>query len=108
MSTEVKTTGSDALKTIDGDKGHSRAHTTLRSRAWFDNPDNADMTALYLERYMNFGLSQEELQSGRSAVVLGGELARMDALVRRIVRAQPGIRIGAAGQFHPGSHDGAA
>ncbi|THD78533.1 MAG: dihydroxy-acid dehydratase [Phenylobacterium sp.] len=36
----------------------------LRSRAWFDNPDNIDMTALYLERYLNFGLSLEELQSG--------------------------------------------
>lgn len=32
----------------------------LRSRAWFDNPDNIDMTALYLERYLNFGLSLEE------------------------------------------------
>ena len=37
---------------------------TLRSRAWFDNPANIDMTALYLERYLNFGLSQEEMQSG--------------------------------------------
>lgn len=42
--------------------------TRLRSRAWFDNPDNADMTALYLERYMNFGLSLEELQSGRPII----------------------------------------
>jgi dihydroxy-acid dehydratase len=40
----------------------------LRSRAWFDDPDNADMTALYLERYMNFGLTLEELQSGRPIV----------------------------------------
>jgi dihydroxy-acid dehydratase len=40
----------------------------LRSRAWFDNPDNADMTALYLERYMNFGLSLEELQSGKPII----------------------------------------
>ncbi|MCK0207362.1 dihydroxy-acid dehydratase family protein [Starkeya koreensis] len=40
----------------------------LRSRAWFDNPDNIDMTALYLERYLNFGLSQEELQSGRPII----------------------------------------
>ncbi len=38
---------------------------SLRSRAWFDNPDNIDMTALYIERYLNFGLSQEELQSGK-------------------------------------------
>ncbi len=41
---------------------------TLRSRAWFDNPDNIDMTALYLERYLNFGLSLEELQSGRPII----------------------------------------
>ena len=40
----------------------------LRSRAWFDNPDNADMTALYLERYMNYGVSREELQSGRPII----------------------------------------
>ena len=40
----------------------------LRSRAWFDNPDNIDMTALYLERYLNFGLSQEELRSGRPII----------------------------------------
>lgn len=40
----------------------------LRSRAWFDNPDNVDMTALYLERYMNFGVSREELQSDRPII----------------------------------------
>ena len=40
----------------------------LRSRAWFANPDNIDMTALYIERYMNFGLSQTELQSGKPII----------------------------------------
>ena len=40
----------------------------LRSRAWFDNPDNVGMTAIYLERYLNFGLSMEELQSGRPII----------------------------------------
>ncbi|MBE7731617.1 IlvD/Edd family dehydratase [Devosia faecipullorum] len=40
----------------------------LRSRAWFDNPDNPDMTALYLERYMNYGVSREELQSGKPII----------------------------------------
>jgi dihydroxy-acid dehydratase len=40
----------------------------LRSKAWFDNLANPDMTALYLERYMNFGLSQDELQSGRPII----------------------------------------
>lgn len=40
----------------------------LRSAAWFDNPDNIDMTALYLERYLNFGLSLDELRSGRPII----------------------------------------
>jgi dihydroxy-acid dehydratase len=40
----------------------------LRSKAWFDNPANADMTALYLERTMNFGLTLEELQSGKPII----------------------------------------
>ena len=40
----------------------------LRSQSWFDNPDNADMTALYIERTMNFGLSFDELQSGRPII----------------------------------------
>ncbi|MEM7774969.1 MAG: IlvD/Edd family dehydratase [Pseudomonadota bacterium] len=40
----------------------------LRSKAWFDNPDNADMTALYLERTMNFGLTLDELQSGKPII----------------------------------------
>ena len=40
----------------------------LRSRAWFDNPDNPDMTALYVERYLNYGLSLEELQSDRPII----------------------------------------
>jgi hypothetical protein len=37
----------------------------LRSRAWFDNPANIDMTALYLERYLNYGLTRAELTSGQ-------------------------------------------
>lgn len=40
----------------------------LRSRAWFDNPDNPDMTALYLERYLNYGISLEQLQSGKPII----------------------------------------
>ncbi|ALN72907.1 MULTISPECIES: IlvD/Edd family dehydratase [unclassified Aureimonas] len=59
---------STELTSPNGNAAHGRAHTKLRSRAWFDNPANADMTALYLERYMNFGLSQEELQSGRPII----------------------------------------
>ena len=40
----------------------------LRSREWFDDPAYPDMTALYLERYLNFGLSLDELQSGRPII----------------------------------------
>ena len=55
-----------------------RAGGRLRSRAWFDNPDNPDMTALYLERYLNYGLSLEELQSDRPIIGIaqtGSDLA---------------------------------
>ena len=44
----------------DTNTGASGAAKKLRSRAWFDNPENPDMTALYLERYLNFGISREE------------------------------------------------
>jgi xylonate dehydratase len=40
----------------------------LRSQDWFDNPDHADMTALYLERFMNYGLTPEELTEGRPII----------------------------------------
>jgi dihydroxy-acid dehydratase len=44
------------------------ANRTLRSRLWFDNPDNPGMTALYLERYLNYGLTPEELRSGKPII----------------------------------------
>ena len=40
----------------------------LRSQEWFDDPEHADMTALYVERYMNYGLTRDELQSGRPII----------------------------------------
>ena len=40
----------------------------LRSRLWFDNPDNPGMTALYIERYLNFGLTPAELRSGKPII----------------------------------------
>src|SRR5215218_10401214 len=48
--------------------GHDTAARKLRSRAWFDNPDNVDMTALYLERYLNYGFTLEELQGGKPII----------------------------------------
>lgn len=43
---------------------------TLRSRKWFANPENPEMTALYLERYLNYGLTREELQSGKPIIAI--------------------------------------
>jgi xylonate dehydratase len=40
----------------------------LRSQEWFQDPDDVAMTALYIERYMNWGLTREELQSGRPVI----------------------------------------
>ena len=40
----------------------------LRSQRWFNDPDNMEMSALYLERYLNFGLTPEELRSGRPII----------------------------------------
>jgi dihydroxy-acid dehydratase len=43
-------------------------NTRLRSRLWFDNPDNPGMTALYLERYLNYGLTRDELTAGKPII----------------------------------------
>ena len=50
----------------------------LRSQKWFDDPAHADMTALYVERYLNYGLTRAELQSGRPIIGIaqtGSDLA---------------------------------
>ncbi|WP_338771680.1 IlvD/Edd family dehydratase [Massilia sp. METH4] len=39
-----------------------------RSQDWFDNPDHIDMTALYLERFMNYGITPDELRSGKPII----------------------------------------
>jgi dihydroxy-acid dehydratase len=40
----------------------------LRSESWWNNPENPGMTALYLERFLNYGLTPGELQSGRPVI----------------------------------------
>src|SRR5690242_8735037 len=49
-------------------KPEHKSQDRLRSQLWFDNPHNPGMTALYLERYLNFGLTREELTSGRPII----------------------------------------
>ena len=55
-----------AEKSKSKSKGESKR--PLRSRLWFDNPENPGMTALYLERYLNFGLTPGELRSGKPII----------------------------------------
>jgi dihydroxy-acid dehydratase len=50
----------------------------LRSQDWFNDPHEPDMTALYVERYLNYGLTRDELQSGRPIIGIaqtGSDLA---------------------------------
>jgi dihydroxy-acid dehydratase len=68
----------------------------LRSRAWFDAPDNPDMTALYLEKYLNYGLTIEELQSQRPVIGIaqtGSDLVPCNrAHIELAKRLKDGIR----------------
>ena len=54
-------------KTSNGSAANGKARR-LRSQKWFNDPDNPAMTALYLERYLNYGLTREELQSGKPII----------------------------------------
>src|SRR5512135_3733817 len=73
----------------------------LRSGEWFNNPHNPGMTALYLERYMNYGLTREELQAGKPIIGIaqsGSDLSpcnrhhlELAARVREGIREAGGI-----------------
>ncbi len=68
----------------------------LRSQLWFDNPDDPDMTALYIERYLNWGLTREELQSGKPIIGIaqsGSDLAPCNrSHIENAARIREGIR----------------
>jgi len=68
----------------------------LRSQRWFDEPNDPGMTALYLERYLNFGLTRGELQSGRPIIGIaqtGSDLSPCNRhLVELASRVRDGIR----------------
>src|ERR1700761_888027 len=70
----------------------------LRSRAWFDNPNNIDMTALYLERYLNYGLTLEELRSGKPIIGIAQSGSDLSPCNRHFLdlswRIREGIRDG--------------
>ena len=68
----------------------------LRSRRWFDDPADPGMTALYLERYLNFGLTRGELQSGRPIIGIAQTGSDLSPCNRHLVdlasRVRDGIR----------------
>jgi dihydroxyacid dehydratase/phosphogluconate dehydratase len=62
----------------------------LRSQLWFDNPANPGMTALYLERYLNYGLTRAELSSGKPIVGIaqaGSDLLSGNLFTSAIMKA---------------------
>ncbi|QDY71585.1 IlvD/Edd family dehydratase [Qingshengfaniella alkalisoli] len=68
----------------------------LRSQNWFDNPDHIDMTAIYLERWMNYGVTPEELRSGKPVIGIaqsGSDLTPCNKIhVDLVKRVRDGIR----------------
>ncbi|HKY86479.1 MAG TPA: IlvD/Edd family dehydratase [Pseudorhodoplanes sp.] len=82
---------------------------SLRSQLWFDNPDNPGMTALYLERYLNFGLTSAELRSGKPIIGIAQTGSDLSSCNRHYLdlagRVREGIRMagGIAFEFpvHP-------
>jgi dihydroxy-acid dehydratase len=53
---------------MSGSERDRNSKPKLRSRAWFDDPADPGMTALHVERYLNYGLTLEELQSGKPII----------------------------------------
>ena len=68
----------------------------LRSRAWFDNPDNREMTALYLERYLNYGLTREELQSDKPIIGIAQTGSDLSPCNRHHIELSKRVRDGIA------------
>jgi len=74
----------------------SNSKPRRRSSQWFDNPDNPGMTALYLERCLNYGLTREELQSGKPLIGIaqtGSDLSPCNRVHLELAqRVREGIR----------------
>ncbi|MCR6658319.1 MAG: dihydroxy-acid dehydratase family protein [Asticcacaulis sp.] len=66
----------------------------LRSRAWFDNPEKPDMTALYASWYMNYGLSLDELQSGKPIIGIAQTGSDLSPCNRQHIQLAQRIREG--------------
>ena len=74
----------------------SESGPRLRSQIWFNDPGDPDSTAIHIERYMNFGITREELQSGSPIIGIaqsGSDLSPCNRVHLRLAeRVQAGIR----------------
>ena len=66
----------------------------LRSQNWFNNPDNPGMTALYIERYLNYGLTRKELQSGKPIIGIAQSGSDLSPCNRHFLKLSERIREG--------------
>ena len=66
----------------------------LRSQRWFDDPSDPGMTALYIERYMNWGVTREELQSGKPMIGVAQTGSDLSPCNRIHTTLEPRIRDG--------------
>ncbi len=76
----------------NGSNGSQRRR--LRSQLWFDNPDDPGMTAVYLERYLNFGLTLAELTSGRPIIGIAQSGSDLSPCNRHHVELAQRVRAG--------------
>lgn len=72
----------------------SKQPKKLRSREWFDNPDDPEMTALYIERYLNYGLTRGELQSGKPIIGIAQTGSDLSPCNRHHVELAKRVRAG--------------
>src|ERR1700731_582182 len=77
-------------------KSNGSQRPRLRSQLWFDNPENPGMTALYLERSLNYGLPKAELQSGKPIIGIAQTGSDLSPCIRHHLelahRVREGIR----------------
>jgi xylonate dehydratase len=75
---------------------NDRPARRFRSRDWFDDPERMDQTALYLERFMNYGITPDELRSGKPIVGIaqtGSDLSPCNRIHLELARrVRDGIR----------------
>src|SRR5689334_25302959 len=71
-----------------------RTPRRFRSQDWFANPDHIDMTALYLERFMNYGITPAELRSGRRIIGIAQSGSDLNPCNRRHLELRRRVRGG--------------